>query len=107
MGVALMILLPLVVGWFVHGRLMAFVAYLAAFSILFTAQTTVLIVEWAGGSKKAFGSFPKGGSSEVWSYVAVNLVLLAVGFGLLIGTNVVSGRRRSGRGAPVAARVAA
>jgi hypothetical protein len=107
MSVALMILLPLPIGWFVRHRLTAFVAYLAAFSLVFTFQSTLLIVEWAGGSKKAFGSFPKTDTGDVWSYGVVNLVFLAIGLGLLIATSVVSARRRAKRAVPVAARVAA
>ena len=107
MGVVLMILVPLVIGWFVRSRFMAVVVDLAVYSILFSMQTTVLIMEWAHGDKQAFGSFPQGGSGEVWSYVAVNFALLAVGVGLLFGANALSGRRRAKRIAPVASRVAA
>jgi hypothetical protein len=107
MSVALMILLPLPIGWFVRDRLTAFVAYLAAFSFLFTFQSTMLITEWAGGSKNAFGSYPKANKGDVWSYGVVNLVFLAIGLGLLTGTSVLAARRRAKHAVPVAAPVAA
>ncbi len=107
MAVLLMILSPLPIGWFVRHRLTAYVAYLAAFSFLFTFQSTMLITEWAGGSKNAFGGFPKANKADVWSYGLVNLVFLAVGLGLLTLTSVVSARRRVRHAVPVGARVAA
>ena len=93
MLIALMLVLSLVIGWFVRPRLTAYVAYLATFSLLFTFQSVVLITEWAGGDQKAFGAFPGGGRSEVWSYGAVNLVILAVGMGLLTLVTVLASRR--------------
>jgi hypothetical protein len=107
MSVALMILLPLPIGWFVRDRLTAFVAYLAAFSFLFTFQSTMLITEWAGGNKNAFGGYPKADKGDVWSYGVVNLVFLAIGLGLLTATSVLSSRRRNRRAVPAGARVAA
>jgi hypothetical protein len=97
MLIASMLVLSLVIGWFVRPRLTACVAYLAAFSLLFTFQSVVLLAEWAGGDQKAFGAFPDGGKAEVWSYGAVNLAVLAVGVGLLTLTGVLASRRR-GRG---------
>ncbi len=107
MSVALMILLPLPIGWFVHHRLTAFVAYLAAFSFVFTFQSTMLITEWVGGNKNAFGGYPKANKDDVWSYGVVNLVFLAIGVGLLTLAGVVSSRRRSRQAAPVGERVLA
>jgi hypothetical protein len=107
MGVALMILLPLPIGWYVQPRLTAYVAYLAAFSFVFTFQSTMLITEWAGGSTKAFGAFPKANKADVWSYGVVNLAFLVIGLGLLTLTSVLSARRRTRAAEPVGARVAA
>jgi hypothetical protein len=94
MLIASMLVLSLVIGWFVRPRLTAYVAYLAVFSLLFTFQSVVLLAEWAGGDQKAFGAFPDGGRSEVWSYGAVNLAVLAVGVGLLTLVAVLASRRR-------------
>jgi hypothetical protein len=107
MGVALMILLPLPIGWFVHQRLTAYVAYLAAFNFVFIVQSVMLITEWAGGSKKAFGGFPHASQGEVWSYGLVNLVFLAIGLGLLTLTSVMSARRHARQAVPMGERVAA
>jgi hypothetical protein len=95
MLVALMILLPFPIGWFVRDRLTAYVAYLAAFSFLFTFQSTMLITEWAGGNKNAFGGFPKANKGDVWSYGLVNLVFFAVGLGLLTAGTVLAARHRA------------
>jgi hypothetical protein len=94
MLIALMLVLSLVTGWFVRPRLTAYVAYLAAFSLLFTFQSVLLITEWAGGDQKAFGPFPNAPRSEAWSYGIVNLVILAVGLGLLTLVSVLASRRR-------------
>jgi hypothetical protein len=85
------------IGWLVQHRLTAFVIYLAGFNFLFTFQSTVLITDWAGGSKSAFGSFPKASSSDLWGYGVVNLIFLAAGIGLLVAGRYVSDRVRARR----------
>jgi hypothetical protein len=107
MLIALMLVLSLAIGWFVRPRLTAYVAYLAAFSLVFTFQSVVLITEWAGGDQKAFGAFPNGGRGEVWSYGVVNLVILAVGLGLLTLVTVLASRRRGRSAVAKPERVAA
>ena len=107
MLIALMLVLSLVIGWFVRPRLTAYVAYLAAFSLLFTFQSVMLITEWAGGDQKAFGAFPKAPSGEVWSYGVVNLAILAVGVGLLTLVGVLAARRRGRSAVATPERVAA
>jgi hypothetical protein len=92
--IASMLVLSLVIGWFVRPRLTAYVAYLATFSLLFAFQSVVLITEWAGGDQKAFGAFPNAPRGEAWSYGVVNLVILAVGLGLLTVVSVLASRRR-------------
>lgn len=104
MIVALMILLPFPIGWFVRHRLAAYVAYLAAFGFLFTYQSTMLVIEWAGGSTRAFGSFPNA-DSDTWSYGVVNLAFLAVGLGLLTLGAVLASRRRARHAVAAAVRV--
>ena len=102
MLVALMIVLPFPIGWFVRHRLTAYVAYLAAFSFLFTFQSTELIIDWAGGDTRAFGGFPKAGKGEAYSYGLVNLIFLAVGLGLLTLGTILASRRRARRAVPAA-----
>lgn len=104
MLVALMIVLPFPIGWFVRHRLTAYVAYLAAFSFLFTFQSTELIIDWAGGDTRAFGGFPKA-DSDTWSYGVVNLGFLVVGLGLLTLGTVLASRRRARRAIPAAVHV--
>ena len=71
------------------------VAYLALFSVVFTFQSVMLITEWAGGHKNAFGGFPKANKADVWSYGVVNLILLVVGLGLLALGQRLAARRRA------------
>lgn len=97
MNLALMILLPFPLGWFVRSRLAAYLTYTAAFSFLFTFQSAMLVVEWVGGSSRAFGPTPKANSADVYSYAVVNLIIYAVGLGLLALGQWLSGRRRSTR----------
>jgi hypothetical protein len=57
----------------------------------------MLVIEWVGGSKDAFGPYPKADKPEVWSYGVVNLVIFAVGIGLvLLGHRVAARRHRTG-----------
>jgi hypothetical protein len=59
---------------------------------VFTFQSVDLIIEWAGGSKAAFGPYPNADKSEIWSYGVVNLVIFAAGLGLVaLGTTSPAG----------------
>ena len=53
MELVLMVLLPFPLGFRVRQRLVAFVSYTAAHAFVFTVQTALLILEWAGGSSRA------------------------------------------------------
>ena len=66
MNLALMIVLPLPLGYFIKQRLAAYVVYFAAFAFLFTFQSVTLVLEWVGGSTSAFGPYPKTNSGDVW-----------------------------------------
>jgi hypothetical protein len=91
----LMIVSAPLIGWFVRQRLAGFVAYLAIYSFLFTFQSVQLITKWAGGSKNAFGGFPKASKGDVWSYGVVNLLFLLVGVGLLVFAQYLAARRQA------------
>ena len=95
MELVLMVLLPFPLGFRVRQRLVAFVSYTAAHAFVFTIQTALLILEWAGGSSKAFGDvFPEYRMTELAGYAAVNLIIYAVGLGLVVlGHRVASTRR--------------
>jgi hypothetical protein len=95
MELILMILAPFPIGYLVRNRTAGFIAYLALHAFVFTFQSTALVIEWVGGSTTAFGDYPHAPKSEVWSYAAVNLVILLVGIGLLLLGQRVGGRRRT------------
>lgn len=92
----LMILAPLPLGFFVRNRLAAFVVWTALHAFVFTFQTLSLVLEWATGSSAAFGAaFPAYEKAEMFAYGAVNLVIYAVGTGLLLLGARLGSRRRS------------
>jgi hypothetical protein len=102
MELIVMVLVPFPIGFFMRNRLAAFVTYIAVHGFVFTFQTLNLIVEWVGGSPEAFGTYPKASNSNVFSYGVVNLVIFAVGLGLVYLGHRLGGRRRARSGAPVA-----
>lgn len=95
MELILMVLAPFPIGFFVRNRLAAFVAYVALHSFVFTFQTLNLILEWAGGSPEAFGTYPRSSFGNVLSYGVVNLVIYGVGLGLVYLGSRLAARRRS------------
>lgn len=94
-----MILAPLPLGFFVRNRMAAFVAYIAAHAFVFTFQTLSLVMEWASGSSEAFGGpFPTYENADLFAYGLVNLVIYAVGLGLVyLGARLGARRRSHGR----------
>jgi hypothetical protein len=89
-----MVLLAFPFGYFIRPRLAAYVAYVGAFSFIFTFQTLSLLRAWVGGDRSAFAADP---NSSEWSYAVVNLVFYAGGLGLVTLGHWVSERRRSRR----------
>ncbi len=93
----------LTIGYFVPNRGTALLSYLIADSFLFTFQTLGVLLTWMHGGggiggAKAFGPFPTGfpldyKESEVYAYGIVNLVIIAVGIGLTIGSNAFAAKR--------------
>jgi fatty acid desaturase len=92
-----MILVAFPIGFFIKNRLAAYVVYIAVHSYVFTFQSTALIIEWAGGSDSAFGEFQKSSTSDTFSYGIVNLVIYAVGLGLVTLGYRLGSRRRARR----------
>jgi len=92
-------LLALPIGLLVHRRPTAILTYLAVGSWIFTFQSTSLVLSWlAHEGRSAFGPFPSAfpavhDSVELYGYAAVNLVIVAVGVGLV----VLGGRLRTRR----------
>ena len=93
MELIVMILIPLPLGLLVRSRMAAFVAYIAIHSFVFTFQTASLILEWINGSTRAFGPYPEFSNEEVWGYAIVNLVIYAVGLGLVALGHRIRNRR--------------
>jgi hypothetical protein len=102
MELVALVLLPFPLGYFLASRSTAFVAYIAAFSFIFTFQTMTLTRMWVGGDTTAFQRNP---NSFEWSYALLNLVFYAGGLGLVALGHYVAARRRARRSAatPVAA----
>jgi hypothetical protein len=100
MNVLFTVLFAFAIGYFVKHRGLAIVTYLALDAIVFCYQTLHLLLEWlAGGSEPAFGPNPSGGlplefsNRDLTVYGVVNLVIIAVGIGLvLLGTKVAARR---------------
>ena len=97
-----MLVLAFPFGYFIRPRLAAYVAYVGAFSFIFTFQTLTLLRGWIGGDRSAFAADP---NSFEWSYAVVNLVFYAGGLGLVTLGHWLSERRRTRRAAaqPLAA----
>lgn len=99
MELIVMIVAAFPLGYFIRNELVAFVAYIALHSFVFTFQSTDLVIEWAGGSQTAFGPFPKASHGEALSYGGVNLLIYAIGLGLVYFGHRIGSRRRAGAGA--------
>ena len=102
MELIVMVLAPFPIGFFMRNRLAAFVTYIALHGFVFTFQTLNLLLEWIGGSQEAFGTYPKASNANVLSYGAVNLVIFAVGLGLVYLGHRLGARRRARTGGAVA-----
>jgi hypothetical protein len=89
--VTLLVAVP--IGYFVRGRVVAFLAFVAVHSFVFTFQSMELTREWVGGDNSAYPKSPK---VIAWSYGVVNLVIYAGGFGLVILGGRLARRRRGG-----------
>lgn len=88
------ILIPLPLGLLIGNRAAAYVAYIAVHAFVFTFQTALLVMEWANGSTEAFGSFPDYNDGDVWAYGIINLVIYAVGLGLVtLGSRIRTNRK--------------
>ena len=87
-----MVLLAFPLGYFLRPRLAAYVAYVGAFSFIFTFQTLTLLRAWVGGDRSAFAADP---NSSEWPYAVVNLVFYAGGLGLVALGHWVRERRRN------------
>jgi hypothetical protein len=78
-----LIVLAVPTAWFIHNRIVGYLVLVAAQSFLFTFQTGLLVMEWVGGAKQAFGPYPKVSHGDVWSYGVVNLAIFAAQLGAM------------------------
>jgi hypothetical protein len=95
MELIVMIVAAFPIGFFIKSRTVAYITFIAVHGFAFTFQSADLIIEWAGGSKAAFGPYPNAGKSQIWSYGVVNLVIFAAGLGLVALGHYVATRRRT------------
>ena len=86
-----MLLAPFPIGFFIRNRMAAYLAYVALHSFVFTFQSTTLLKEWTGGDYSAYVKNP---AAVDWSYGLVNLLIFAVGLGLVTFGSWLSARRR-------------
>ena len=91
------VLFAFALGYFIKNRGVAICVYLCLEALIFTFQTLNLILEWAGGSQEAFGGpFPDSSAGSAAAYGAVNLVITAIGVGLVaLGSRTSAKRARS------------
>lgn len=100
MALIIMLLAPFPIGLLVKSRVGAYIACIALHAFVFTFQSMVLVIDWAGGSTEAFGAFPEASSSDLLAYGGVNLVIYLVGLGLVaLGQRVQTWHRSRRSGA--------
>lgn len=83
-------------GFWVRGRLAAFVVYLGAYAWAFTFQGVYLMRSWVGGDHSAFAADP---DRLPVGYAVVSLGIYAVGLGLVALGHLVRTRLRARRSA--------
>jgi hypothetical protein len=89
----ILVVLAFPIAWYVRDRLIGYVIYIALQSFLFAFQTGFLVLEWVGGSKNAFGPYPKINHGDTYSYAVVNLLIYAAGLGVMALTYRLRSRR--------------
>ncbi|WP_261555672.1 hypothetical protein [Frankia tisae] len=89
-----MVLAAFPIGFFIRSRLASYLTYIAVHSFVFSFQSMELTREWTGGDDSAF---PKNPHTVAWSYGAANLLIYAVGLGLVTLGFWLRNRRRTDR----------
>jgi hypothetical protein len=79
-------------GYLLRDRVVAYIAYIAIHSFVFSFQCMELTREWVGGD---YSAFPKSSNDVPWAYLAVNALIYAAGFGLVTLGHRSGDRRRS------------
>ena len=97
------VLFAFAIGYLVRHRAIAIVTYLALDAIVFSYQSVGVLLNWmADQPPVAFGPSPKAfpveySNSELWGYGLVNLMIVAVGVGLVVLGARLSARRAAQR----------
>ena len=100
-------LAAVVIGLFVRSRFHGILLYLTIQSLFFTFQTLTVLLAWMSGEggfggatdQGAFGPAPTElpltfSEGEMLSYGAVNLALICIGIGILLGVMALRNRSR-------------
>lgn len=96
MALILMVLTAFPIGLLVRRRPSAYVAYITAELFLFTFQSMGIVLDWVGGETDALGGpFPDYEMEQYLGYGLVNLVIFAIGLGLVALGARIADRRRS------------
>lgn len=101
MNIILTILIGFPLGYLIHSRRTAITAYVLVDCYLFTFQTAFLLMQWVDGDDHAFGGHGRAWSAErttqVFSYLVLNGVIVAIGIGLVIVGHRIRARRTARR----------
>ncbi|MEP6817681.1 MAG: hypothetical protein ABI873_19255 [Marmoricola sp.] len=101
MNVILTILIGFPLGYLIRSRGTAIATYVLVDSYLFTFQTAFLLMQWVDGDNHAFGSRGRDWSAErttqFFSYLVLNGVIVAIGIGLVMLGHRVHARRTTAR----------
>lgn len=101
----ILILTAFPIGFFIRSRPTAYITYITAELFLFTFQSMSIVLDWAGGETDALGGpFPDYEMGQFLGYGLINLVIFAIGLGLVtLGARVRSRRRATGDAVDLAA----
>jgi hypothetical protein len=101
MNVILTILVGFPLGYLIRTRSTAVITYVLVDAYLFTFQTLFLLMQWVDGDTHAFGPHGRSWSAEkstqVFSYLVLNGVIVAIGIGLVVLGQKVRARRTAAR----------
>jgi hypothetical protein len=100
-NIILTILIGFPLGYLIRSRGTAITTYVFLDCYLFTFQTAFLLMQWVDGDDHAFGSRGRDWSAErttqFFSYLVLNGVIVAIGIGLVLLGHRVRARRTATR----------
>lgn len=96
MNIIFTVLVALPLGYLVHSRAAACAIYLGGSAFVFAFQSVNLLLEWVDGSMSAFGGpFPGHEASRIFGYGLLNLIITAIGIGIVLLGALVRTNRQS------------